>query len=300
MTTIDAQERELFEAWAMSSGQNDFCLDWTGNDPFDHGHTMDAWKVWQAARRARRPAGHAEPVAWIVNLHDGRRVGFCSAKEEANDTAAMYGNASKIVPLYAAPAAAEAVDAQLVRSIGDDADFRRLIRNCEHKSMGLFEHWNAREQLITWLDARLAPRVSASAAEAPDLAKLERYDPEAEGCMQNEKLGDYVLYEDVLELLDRLAAAEAARREMTAEELSEEVAEKLMASAPIIPAAAGSPPPTHMVRVPVEATPAIAFAIEDAIDSQLRASGIEPGKMFRQDGDRVWAAAVQTILGKET
>ncbi len=56
-------ERAAFEKWAMSPEQDDFCLDWTGNDPFDHGHTMDAWKAWQA----RAALASAAPVEALTD-----------------------------------------------------------------------------------------------------------------------------------------------------------------------------------------------------------------------------------------
>ncbi|MCY0910914.1 hypothetical protein [Massilia antarctica] len=163
-TTIDAQERELRAERELYLAHFPAYMPgyWTARQESE-------FAVWQAARRAPRPAAEA-----AGKLFNG--------------------------------------------SIGDDADFRRLIRNCEHKSMGLFEYRKAREELVTWLDTRSASKASASAAEAPDIAKL---------------------------------------------------------------------------LVPTAATPAIASAIEDAIDSQLRASGIEPADMARQDGDRVSAAAIQ-------
>jgi hypothetical protein len=54
--------REAFEAWV--SKECDFCLDWHGGDPFDHGHTMDAWAAWQAALNRRAvPQANAEQDA---------------------------------------------------------------------------------------------------------------------------------------------------------------------------------------------------------------------------------------------
>ncbi|MDQ1831943.1 hypothetical protein [Massilia scottii] len=51
--------------------------------------------------------------------------------------------------------------------------------------------------------------------------------------------------------------------------------------------------PAGMVLVPVRATNAISFAIEEEIDDQLEESGIAPRDMVRQDSDRVWDAAIQ-------
>ncbi|NHZ94635.1 hypothetical protein [Massilia sp. CCM 8734] len=53
--------------------------------------------------------------------------------------------------------------------------------------------------------------------------------------------------------------------------------------------------PAGMALVPVAATAAIVSAIEDVIDDQLEASGIKPREMTHQDGDRVWAAAIEAV-----
>jgi hypothetical protein len=45
----DVSDKDAFEAWAKST--QDWAVDWHGNDPFDHGHTHDAWTAWKAARQ---------------------------------------------------------------------------------------------------------------------------------------------------------------------------------------------------------------------------------------------------------
>ena len=50
-------------------------------------------------------------------------------------------------------------------------------------------------------------------------------------------------------------------------------------------------PPTWKL-VPVTATPEMAAAIEATIDAQMAASGVNPRYMFRQDGDAIYAAAL--------
>jgi hypothetical protein len=52
------------------------------------------------------------------------------------------------------------------------------------------------------------------------------------------------------------------------------------------------------VLVPVSATEAITVAIEREIDNQLVASCINPGDMFRQDGEYVWDAALAAVQSR--
>lgn len=56
-----ADERALFEAWVQDS-QDVFCLDWKGNDSYDHEKTMAAWGVWQARAALSQPP-EAAPLA---------------------------------------------------------------------------------------------------------------------------------------------------------------------------------------------------------------------------------------------
>lgn len=52
MSEKDKACREAFEAWAVDES---WTVDWAGNDPYDHGRTMDAWEAFQAAWSRRAP-----------------------------------------------------------------------------------------------------------------------------------------------------------------------------------------------------------------------------------------------------
>jgi len=52
------------------------------------------------------------------------------------------------------------------------------------------------------------------------------------------------------------------------------------------------------LTAPILATDEITSAIEAMVDQQLVASAMEPGDMFRQDGSRIWDAAIAAIQAK--
>lgn len=143
-------------------------------------------------------------------------------------------------------------------------------------------------ELVRELRAKLAALQPIPQADPkPDEVKIEIYGPATANWIQHNNKGVRITHIPT----GAVAECDTERSQHANRDIAyKALLAKLRATQPTQDA--------DSLTVPITATDEITCAIEAMVDQQLVASAIEPIQMFRQDGSRIWDAAIAAIQAK--